>query len=302
MRYLFTLLFTFAFLTGCRSDISVVTSKEEVVVPNKVVVEYVIQPTKPETLDVLAVIDTSCSMSDNFEQLSIGLEILKTDIMDITDDFNISFINSSLSGNYYVGPFDENSTPVDLILAPYLLTRDSQEHAFESLYIFTTLEEAATALRAHSDKMFIFISDEEEQSSFAVSVFKQWLDGYTASTEHDVITISMTETSSCEHSPNDVGYRYNDLSNYYGKQYIDICGDWSTALVDSSFLVNLQDYINLKYIPIEETITLTLNGVEEKQWFYLEQNNTIYFDFEPKEGDVVVVGYNTLGGNEDSGS
>lgn len=303
MRYLLTLLFTFAFLSGCKSDIGVTTKKEEVVVPNRVVVEYIIQPTKPETLDVLAVIDTSCSMNDNFEQLSIGLEILKTDIMEITDDFNISFINSSLTGDYYVGPFDENSTLMELILAPYLLSRDGNETSYESLYSFaTTAEEAAEALRPHADKMFIFISDEEEQSPFSVSIFKDWLDTYTDNIDHDVIAISVTESSTCGHSPIDIGYRYNELANYYGKQYIDICGDWSTALVDSSFLVNLQNYINLKYIPIKETITLTLNGAEESQWYYLEETNTIYFDFEPKEGDVVAVGYNTLDINEDSGN
>ncbi len=241
-------------------------------------------------------------MNDNFEQLSIGLEILKTVIMDITDDFNISFINSSLTGDYYSGPFDENSTLADLILAPYLLSRDGKETAYESLYAFaTTAEEAVQALRPHADKMFIFISDEEEQSPFSVSVFKEWLDSYTDNIDHDVITISVTESSTCSHSSIDIGYRYNELANYYGKQYIDICGDWSTALVDSSFLVNLQDYINLKYTPLVETIVLTRNGQEETQWYYLAETNTIYFDFDPQEGDVIAVGYNTLENNEDSG-
>lgn len=300
MRY-FLLLCLTTFLCTCSGDVGVTTKKEEVIVPNRVVVEYIIQPQKPETLDVLAVIDTSCSMNDNFEQLSIGLEILKTDIMDITDDFRISFINSSLEGNYYAGPFDKNVTLIDLILAPYLLSSDVFETAYESLYKFTSTEEAEVALRPHADKMFIFISDEEEQSPFEVRIFKDWLDAYTDDVNHDVIAISVTELSECGHSSIDIGYRYNELANYYGKSYIDICGDWSTALVDSSFLVNLQDYINLKHVPLPETITLTRNDQEETQWYYLAETNTIYFDFEPQEGDVIAVGYNTLEKNEDSG-
>ena len=301
MKQLFFLLFVCSFILSCGQDIGVTTKKEEVVVPNRVVVEYIIQPTKPETLDVLAIIDTSCSMNDNFEQLSIGLEILKTDIMDITDDFNISFINSSLNGDYYVGPFDQNSTLIDLILAPYLLTRDNYEKSFESLYKFSNEEEAAIALRPHADKMFIFISDEEEQSPFEVSIFKEWLDTYNSGVKHDIITIAITENSNCNVYGQDIGYRYNELANYYGKMYIDICGDWSTALVDSSFLVNLQNYINLKHTPIIDTIVLEVNGSNESEWYYEESTNTVYFDFEPKEGDVITIGYNTLDSKEDSG-
>ena len=46
----------------------------------KVVVEHFVQPDKPENLDVLFVIDTSCSMSDNFENVSIGLDLLRDDM------------------------------------------------------------------------------------------------------------------------------------------------------------------------------------------------------------------------------
>ena len=298
MRHFLLLLFT-VFLCTCSGDIGVTTKKEEVIVPNRVVVEYIIQPQKPETLDVLAIIDTSCSMNDNFEQLSIGLEILKTDILEITDDFRISFINSSLTGEYYAGPFDQDSTTIDLILAPYLLSTDNYETLYESLYRFTLTEESEIALRPHADKMFIFISDEEEQSPFEVRIFKDWLDNYTANVDHDVITISVTELSTCGHNSVDIVYRYNVLANYYGKRYIDICGNWSTALVDSSFLVKLQDFINLKHVPLVETIVLTRNGQEEAQWYYLEETNTIYFDFNPQEGDVITVGYNTLESNKD---
>jgi hypothetical protein len=299
-RFLY-LFFIFLFFISCGQDIGVSTKKEEVIVPNRVVVEYIVQPTKPETLDILAIIDTSCSMNDNFEQLSIGLEILKTDIMDITDDFNISFINSSLMGDYFVGPFDQNSTAIDLILAPYMLSRDSYERLFESLYRFAATEESTIALRPHADKMYIFISDEEEQSPFEVHLFKEWLDSYNEDVKHDVITISLTELSTCGYVEGNIGYRFDQLSNYYGKSYIDICGDWSTALVDSSFLVNLKDFINLKHKPVIESITLSVNEIENREWYYLEETNTVYFDFEPQEGDVITVGYNTLETKEDSG-
>ena len=280
-------------MTGCRQDISLNASVEKVVTPNRVVVEHIVQPIKSESLDVLAVLDTSCSMSDNYDELSLGLEILKYDILNLTNDFSISFINSSLTGNYFVGPLDDSSDTIDLLLAPHVLSRDSREMAYQSLYQFTNSPEAVLALRPNTDKLFIFVSDENEQSTVPVSVFKDWLHSYNEKTQHDVITISITERSDCAYAQIDIGTRYNELSNYYGKQYIDICSDWSNALADSSFLVNLKNYINLEQVPVQDSIVVAVNGEETELWYYLESKNTVYFDFELVEGSLITVGYNT---------
>ena len=291
----FFLVFSLSLVITCGGqDISVITSVEEVIIPEKVVVEYIIQPMRPESLDVLAIVDTSCSMADNFDELGSGLEILKDDIRLLTDDFTISFINSSLVGRYYSGPYDDSSNAIDLLLAPYALTGDNAEVAFQSLYQFVDMPEADYALRPGADKLFIFISDEEEQSQIPVVMFRDWLISYNEDVQHDIVTISITENSTCGHVANDIGTRYNELSNFYGKNYIDICSDWSTALADSSFILNLKNYLNLKYIPVEESLTVSVDGEETNLWYYLSSTNTVYFDFNLTEGSIVTIGYNTL--------
>ena len=291
----FFLVFSLSLVITCGGqDISVITSVEEVIIPEKVVVEYIIQPMRPESLDVLAIVDTSCSMADNFDELGSGLEILKDDIRLLTDDFTISFINSSLVGRYYSGPYDDSSNAIDLLLAPYALTGDNAEVAFQSLYQFVDMPEADYALRPGADKLFIFISDEEEQSQIPVGMFRDWLLSYNEDVQHDIVTISITENSTCGHVANDIGTRYNELSNFYGKNYIDICSDWSTALADSSFILNLKNYLNLKYIPVEESLTVSVDGEETNLWYYLSSTNTVYFDFNLTEGSIVTIGYNTL--------
>ena len=291
----FFLVFSLSLVITCGGqDISVITSVEEVIIPEKVVVEYIIQPMRPESLDVLAIVDTSCSMADNFDELGSGLEILKDDIRLLTDDFTISFINSSLVGRYYSGPYDDSSNAIDLLLAPYALTGDNAEVAFQSLYQFVDMPEADYALRPGADKLFIFISDEEEQSQIPVGMFRDWLISYNEDVQHDIVTISITENSTCGHVANDIGTRYNELSNFYGKNYIDICSDWSTALADSSFILNLKNYLNLKYIPVEESLTVSVDGEETNLWYYLSSTNTVYFDFNLTEGSIVTIGYNTL--------
>jgi hypothetical protein len=131
----------------CVADYSVITNPDVIVRDTseiretKVVVEHFVQPDKPENLDVLFVIDTSCSMSDNFENVSIGLDLLRDDIETLTYDYQIAMINSSLIEDYYVGPFDTDSTAVDIFMGPYFLGRDVREEPFTSLYQFTTTPE-----------------------------------------------------------------------------------------------------------------------------------------------------------------
>ena len=83
-------------LLSCSTDYTVTTKTTETVIvdppPTEVVVDSLIQPSSPEAIDVLMVLDTSCSMNDNYEQVSRGVEILRGDIEDITYDYKIGFI------------------------------------------------------------------------------------------------------------------------------------------------------------------------------------------------------------------
>ena len=68
----------------CVTDYSVITGQEIVVEVDRdtqeketqVVVDYYQQPEKPSDLDVLVILDTSCSMSDNFDNVSAKLTSL----------------------------------------------------------------------------------------------------------------------------------------------------------------------------------------------------------------------------------
>ena len=129
-------------LLSCSTDYTVVTKTTETVIvdppPTEVVVDSLIQPSLPESIDVLMVLDTSCSMNDNYEQVSRGVEILRGDIEDITYDYKIGFINTSLEDPYFAGPYDLWSTSIDFLLAPYALGPDNVEAGFSAMYNFVT--------------------------------------------------------------------------------------------------------------------------------------------------------------------
>ena len=63
-------------LLGCQNEFIVATTAVEEVMPTDVVVDSLVQPSETVQLDVLVVLDTSGSMSDNYEQVSRGVEIL----------------------------------------------------------------------------------------------------------------------------------------------------------------------------------------------------------------------------------
>lgn len=292
------------FMVTCVTDYSVITNPDVIVQDTsvkretKVVVEYFVQPDKPENLDVLFVIDTSCSMSDNFENVSIGLDLLRGDIENLTYDYQIGMINSSLREQYFVGPFDTDSTTLDIFMAPYFLAVDNRENLFTSMYQFTSTPEGLSFLRPSVDKLYIFISDEPEQSVIPVAMFKDWMDEYHSEVQHDVVVIGISDTSSEEckqffYLDEDDENRFLVFANYYNKMIIDICGDFQLALADSSFLLNPITHKNLGETPIEDSIVVYKDGEIQQDWYYLESTNTVYFEFEIEPSSVVKIGYNS---------
>lgn len=291
----------------CVTDYSVITTPDIIIKDTsettdvrevEVVVEHFVQPDKPENLDVLFVIDTSCSMSDNFENVSIGLDILRDDIETLTYDYQIAMINSSLRETYFVGPFNTYSNPIDIFMAPYFLARDSFEEPFTSLYQFTTTPEGSLFLRPNVDKLYIFVSDEPEQSVIPVSMFKEWMDEYHSEVQHDIVVIGINDNSpeDCKQyfnlGENDEN-RFLIFANYYNKMIIDICGDFQLALADSSFLLTPITYKNLTKQPIEDSIVVYKDGVIQQDWYYLLNTNTVYFEFEIEANSIIKIGYNS---------
>ena len=292
-------------LTACSSDISLFPKEvteievvlEDTAPQTEVVIEYFVQPSKPESLDVLFLLDTSCSMRDDYEKVSLGMDLLRGDIEVLTHDYQMGIINSSLRGTYFIGTFDSNTSSIEILLAPNVLTADAEETPFASQYEFTTYSpEGLSFLRMGIPKLYVYISDEDEQSSLPVGVFKEWLDEYHGDTQYDVITIAIRENSDvdCSWGDQNIGHRYEQLSNYFNKTNIDFCGDWQLALADSSFLLREITYMSLNRRPIEDSIVVYQDGVKEEYWYYLEATNTVYFEFDILEGSVIKIGYDSV--------
>jgi len=286
-----------ALLVACAADYSVITQNVEDVTeiqPSEVHVDSFIQPSKPEQIDVLVLLDTSCSMNDNYSQVSTGVELLRNDLNAVTNDYNIAFINTSLRDPYFVGTFDNTSSIIDFIIAPWALGGDTTEAGFSALYDFAnSMPESVTFFRETADKLFIFVSDEEEQSGIPTNIFADWLRTEFSGVQRDVVSIVTMPDSECEFTDfsANVGYKYIELAQHYGKDGIDICSDWELWLSNSTFLVGPVDFIKLTYTPVEDSIKVYIDRFETEQWEYDDETNTVNLFRKPAEGSLVEAAY-----------
>jgi len=281
-------------MVACSADYGVTTRVVEVeeFLPTEIHVDSFIQPSKPEQVDVLVLLDTSCSMSNDYNQVSDGVELLRNDLDSVTNDYNIAFINTSLREPYFAGIYDRNTPTIDFIIAPWSLAGDATEAGFLALYNFyTSMPEAEEFFRETADKLFIFISDEDEQSQITAGAFEEWLRIEFGGTQRDVVSIVTMPDSDCTQTSwlSDVGYKYIDLASYYGKSGLDICSDWDKWLSNSTFLIGPLNYIDLTYTPIVDSIKIYVDRIEidKSKWKYKESKNRVKLSYKPDAGLLI---------------
>jgi len=289
-RYVFISSFLL-FFSACTSDIALVDQKE-----TRVVVDSFVQAEQIEELDVLVSLDTSGSMHDNFEDVGSGMDILRMDIESLTLDYKFGFITMDPTNLGYVGPYGSSSSTIDLLLAPSLLPSTTWEEGFAATYSFLNSEDGIDFRRPNADFLLFLISDEEEQSTIAASIFKEWLEEEFKSIKHDIVCIVNPDDGTGSSWGYEIGYKYIELSNLYGKDVIDIeSEDWSVWRSESSYLTQRKDYVELSESdPILNSIVVYVNSEITYDWYYIENSNVVQLNFVPDYGELVEVGYKVL--------
>ena len=242
---------------GCSGDYQVVDQKEV-----RVIVDSYIQSEKIDEIDVLIALDTSGSMSDNYEDVADGMEILRSDIESLTLDYQFGYITMDPTNLSYIGPYNSSSTAIDMLMAPSLLDSTRFEEGFGATYTFFGTEEGLAFRRPGADFLLFLISDEDEQSAITADLFYDWLHDEFKDVSHDVVCVVNPDDGNVQNTwSNEIGYKYIELSDLYGKDVVDLkAEDWSVWLSDSSYLTQLKDYVNLSEShPILESIIVYVN-------------------------------------------
>jgi len=258
----------------------------------RVVVDSYVQADRLGELDVLVALDTSGSMRDNYEDVADGMEILRIDIESLTLDYKFGYITMDPTDLSYVGPYDSSSTAIDMLMAPSLLSSTFYEEGFGATYTFFDTEEGLAFRRPEADFLLFLISDEDEQSAITADLFYDWMHDEFKDVNHDVVSIVNPDDGNTSWG-HEIGYKYIELSNLYGKDVLDIkAEDWSVWLSDSSYLTQLRDFISLSEAePILESIVVYVNQEAIYNWSYIEESNGIQLGSVPDYGSIVEVGY-----------
>jgi hypothetical protein len=282
--------FLFLSMLGCQSDFMAIEQERERIT----IVDSYIQPDQLEELDVLVVLDTSGSMSDNYDDVADGMELLRTDIESLTLDYRFGYITMDPGLLSYIGPYDSSSTAIDMLMAPTLLPMTMLEEGFGATYTFFATEEGLAFRRPEADFLLFLISDEDEQSAIQPDLFYDWMHDEFKDISHDVVCVVNPDDGSGSTWANEIGYKYIELADLYGKDTVDLGSeDWSVWLSDSSYLTQIKDYIVLSDPnPIEDSIVVYIDHQSTTGWKYNKDSNTVQLSFVPGHGSLVEVGYN----------
>jgi hypothetical protein len=291
------LFMTTAIITlSCASDSMLTYERvEEVEVYPDVWVDSFTQPAATDGYDILWVIDRSGSMNSHDTNLLLGIETMMNALpVDTGWRLGIISTDGSYSVNNTTFPLVPGDDIIDATLALNALGTGwgvGGEEGFEAVYSYITLNPYSTTWMRHSAALLvIFVSDEEEQSTWEVQDFADYL-RTTRSLTFVTSIVGLEAGGGCGDQE---GLRYMDLAREFSGLEIDICSsDWSQGVEEASKEFEPIDMLQLSEIPESGSIVVFIDGIPqlESDWYYDVTTNAVYFTVIPGDGTLVEVAY-----------
>ncbi len=250
-----------------------------------------------DDMDILWVIDGSCSMISHHPQLVKGVEAM---MGNLPGDVNwrlkmITAGDSTWITQSNLFPLTRGDDIDDAIYMLNDLPSDGGEAGFGAVKNYVETDTyAQTWMRPDAALLTVFVSDEPEQSGIDVSDFIWWYEnrrttGFMAS----IVNLPEAE-SVCPFTtgPTHIGQEYIDATEHFNGAVVDICNpDWATAVEDATQEIEPYEDYELQHIPYKNTIAVFVNQEPFYEWHYNSWENRIYFDELPEEGALVEMAY-----------
>ena len=248
-------------------------------------------------MDILWVIDGSCSMNAHHTQLLAGVEAMMNSL---PTDVNWRLKMITAGDNSYpqqstTFPLTRGDSIQDAVDMLNDLPYDGGEAGFGAVQNYVKTDAyAQTWMRKDAALLTVFVTDEPEQSGIDTSDFTWWYENQRNSVYIASIVNVPAAESVCHYTPGPttIGQKYIDATYYFGGVVVDICeSDWATAVEDATQEIEpVEDYM-LTHIPYEKTIIVFVEGVVFTDWHFDAADNRIYFDTMPLEGELVEMAY-----------
>jgi hypothetical protein len=259
-----------------------------------------------DAVDILFVVDNSCSMSSHQTQLANNFDTFMNVFISSGVDYNIAFITTdsaniegSVINSTTADPVAEVATIIDDIGIHGSTNERGIHYSYYALQNGGDLGPGSEFWRTDSKLIIIYISDEDDHSSTTPTELKSYV--VTAKGSADYVSahaVAGDYPGGCNTNGGaDEGYEYYVVVNYLNGTFLSICeDDWGTpleTLAHDSILIS--SYV-LSEIPIEDTLEILVNGVESTDWTYSSDENTVYFDggAVPSAGSDIYISYAVL--------
>jgi len=295
VRYFFTLLLaSVLLLPGC-SDLTAVRIEN----PECVWVDSFRQLPDVNGIDIIWVIDTSGSMSNDQDNLLAGIEAMMMALPPSGWRLNMISTEPSDAGIqlFPLVPGDSIDDAKDMLEQVQIQSNGSAvEKGFSSIMEYVDGNPySSTWMRMDALLLTVFVSDEEEQSLITTSSFVDWYSYTSAWSSISSIVNIDPDLSSCEYAPpvSQVGNRYMDAANFFNGVIVDICAeDWAPGVRDASNVLDPIEMIDLTQLPREDSIVVLVDRAIYIDWVYIESENRVRFTVPPPPGTLVEVAYN----------
>ena len=258
-------------------------------------------------VDILFVVDNSGSMGGNQTQLAQNIETFMNVFITSGIHYNIGFITTDDSTA--VGPVVDptSSDPVteiqniiNTIGVTGSPTEKGIQYAHEALQAGYDFGPGSSFWRYDAKLIVIFISDEDDFGNITPADLSSYMIAVKGNADYAIAhAVAGDYPGGCNNNGGaSQGYEYFTLVNMLGGTFLSICmDDWGTPLEGLANDSILKSKFSLQKYPIEDTITVKVNGVEQSTgWYYDLATNSIVFDQNniPQANSFVYISYNPI--------
>ena len=257
-------------------------------------VDSFIQPESTEGVDILWVIDRSCSMRDNEPLLFDGIDAMINSLP--STGWRLNMISNSPPNvlNDKQFPLVPGDTVADAQTMYNKMSTGTYEMGFDALeeYLFYNTY-VSQWMRTDVPLLVVFVSDEEDQSNQTPAQFVQWYSNYRKNVYLASIVHVDPYESLCNVSFYDVGYNSIEATDLLGGVVVDICSDdWAPGVTDASVQITPYEQYELTHIPTDKNeVYVFIDGVPNYDWYYNRTDNTVYFTVVPTGNQLVEIAY-----------
>jgi len=259
-----------------------------------------------DAVDILFVVDNSCSMSGQQTQLANNFSTFMNVFQSSGIDYNIGFITTdddSMVGDLVTiataDPVTEVTQIIDSIGINGSANEKGMDNAYDALQTGGDFGPGSAFWRNDAKLIVIFVSDEDDSSSTTPTTFKT----YTIAVKGgaDYITahaVAGDYPGGCTANGGAAeAYEYYTIVNYLNGTFLSICADdWGTPLETLANDSILKNTFTLADAAVEDTIYVEVDGVMTTEWTYDSSTNAITFNdgYTPAAGANIYVSYNPV--------